>query len=107
MKTNIFKNQNFILGVEEEWDIYYEVAVKFVEEVTINNYWYHVFSDENTGKTFYLRPLFSGHPIEGIFIEKRIDVSISKKEHPVDKTNTKIPTDYATGILKLPPTLYS
>ena len=102
MKTNILEHRDFLLSVQEEWDSYYEVTVKFIKEVTTHGYTYHLFTDKEAEKSYYLRPRYTGHDIEGIFVEKRIIVNIAKKDSDVDRGNNQSPIFYATGILQLP-----
>jgi hypothetical protein len=102
MKNNILRNQDFLLGIEESWDSYYEVTVKFVEEVTIGPHTYHHLLDPKNQKSFYLRPRYVDHHIEGIFVDRQIVVNISKTDTDGGQTNIRPPRFYATGILKLP-----
>ncbi|MGB8215266.1 MAG: hypothetical protein WCE68_17085 [Anaerolineales bacterium] len=104
MKTNTLENQEFLLGVEEGWDSYFEVTVKFYKEVTIHGYPYHLFLDEKGEKLYYLRPRYKGHSIEGIYVEKQILVNIAKEDGDVDLNNHQPPPFYTMGILRLPDT---
>jgi hypothetical protein len=101
MKTNTLENQDFLLGIQEEWDLYHEVAVKFIKEITTQGYGYHLFADAKGEMSYYLRPRYSGHDIEGIFVEKRIIVNIAKKDSGAKQDINRSPVFYATGILKL------
>ncbi len=102
MKTNILENQDFLLGVQEDWDSYYEVKVKFIKEVNIGVYIYYLFADKNTEKSFCLSPRYEGHHIEGIYVEKQIVVNLFKGGLDVNQVYNKQPIFYATGLLKLP-----
>ena len=102
MKTNVLENKSFVLGVEESWDSYHEIEVKFVKELRIDTYSYYIFEDTKTKQTFYLSPRYTGHHIEGIFADRQIVVNISKRDTNSGQTNTKPPQFYAIGILQVP-----
>jgi len=102
MKTNILKGHDFILGVEEDWNSYYEVKVKFIEEVSVDIYTYHLFKDQKNGNYFYISPRYKEHQIEGVFAEQRIIVNIFKGSLDILQEKNIQPEFYATGILKLP-----
>ena len=97
---SILENHEFLLGVEERWDLYYEVKVVFIKEVTIDNYTSHVFVDKKNKKYYCLSPRYSGHQIETIYVEKKIIVNIYAGDlNPSDENfrNTKF---RATGVLQ-------
>ncbi len=102
MKKSILENHDFVLGVEEEWNLYYEVIVKFIEEVTINANTYHLFVDESTKKYFYLRPRYSGHNIAGVFVEKQVIVNLFAVDSEPYQADKKQSITHATGVLKIP-----
>lgn len=102
MNKYILTNNVFLLGVEENWDTYHEVTVRFVEKVNIGEYTYYLFVDIKTDEHFYLRPRYAGHRIEGISAEKRIVVNLFKRTLDVDPGSDQQPQFYATGLLQLP-----
>lgn len=101
MKTNILANHKFVLGLQEDWNSYYEATVEFVREVTFQSFDYLLFEDRTSNRSYYLRPRLVGHDIEGIFVEKNINVNISKKDPDPHQNGNKPPIFYATGMLRL------
>lgn len=101
MESSILANRDFILGVQEKWDSYYEVMVKFANEITFDDYAYHSFVDEKTDKCYYLRSRYIGHQIEGVLVERQIIVDLFLVDADSYQTNEQQAIFYATGILKL------
>ncbi len=98
MTNNILDNKEFLLGIQENWDSYYEATVQFVNESIIKGFNYYVFTDKRTGSLYYLLPRYKGQFIEGIFARKRIIVNIAKQGPNIDQPLVF----FATGILQLP-----
>lgn len=101
MGTSILANQDFILDVQEKWDSYSEVVVKFVDEVAFDGYAYHSFADEKTDKHYYLRSRYSGHQIEGVLVERQVIVDLFLLDADFYQGSKRQAIFYATGILKL------
>jgi len=102
MESSILANRDFILGVQEKWDSYYEVVVKFVVEVAFDGYACHSFVDKKTDKHYYLRSRYSGHQIEEVFVERQIVVDLFLVDTDYCQASKQHGIFYATGILKLP-----
>jgi len=94
MYKNILETRSYILGVDETWDNYYELTVKFIEEVTIGEYSYHHFIDESSNNSFYLKPRYTGQSIEWVMVQNVIVNIVSKDSNEQLRFR-------ATGILKL------
>ena len=100
MNTDILKNRDFLLGIQQDWDSYYEVTVRFVREMVVSHFTYYLFTEKKTEKLFYLSPNFVGHDIKNVTIEKRIFVKVFV-ENP-KRQKTKQPDLFADGVLLLP-----
>jgi hypothetical protein len=101
MNKSVLENHDFILGVEEAWDSYYEVMVRFVEEVTIRANIHYLFVDEETKKHYYLKPRHKGHRIESVFVE-HIYVNLFTVDSEAYQADKKQTISSAIGVLKLP-----
>ena len=102
MTTSVLHAKDFLLGIEDKWDLYYEAVVTYVQDITLDAYTYHLFSDKKTKECYYLSPRFEEHSIEGVFIEKRIAVNLFKEDVKNSETGEKRLRFYATGVLQLP-----
>jgi len=97
---SILENHEFLLGVEEKWDLYYEVTVVFIKEVAVENNNYHVFVDKKNEKYYRLKPRYTGHQIEGIFVEKKIIVNIHAGDFNPGDNDFRNIKFRATGVLQ-------
>jgi hypothetical protein len=102
MSTSVLENRDFVLGLEENWDSYHETKVRFSREVIISGYTYYLFTENNTGKVFFLSPRYADQLIEGVIVEKRIVVNLFTGQFDADETEMEQPTPFATGLLLLP-----
>jgi hypothetical protein len=101
MNTYNLKAADFLLGVEESWDSYFEVIVNFIEQDPINDYSYYLFVDKAANRSFYLSPRYLGQKTEDVFMEKRIVVNVSKIDPVENQAENRLPKAYATGSLQL------
>jgi hypothetical protein len=98
MRKNILDKLDFVLGIEESWDSYIEVEVRFTQKKIINGFEYFIFEEKKSKKEYLLSPRYEGQQIEMVLIEKQIIVNISKDDQNDSFQNS--PIHYATGGLQ-------
>jgi hypothetical protein len=101
MKLSDLKKADFLLGIEENWDTYIEVIVKFIETVSIDDHIYYLFVDKGNNQSFYLYPRYKGQYIEDALAKKQVAVNVSKMILNNGAQKSQLPLTYATGLLQL------
>src|SRR5512143_3377051 len=98
MRVELFGEREFLLGIEESWDSYKEVTVRFVDDATIAGHTFHIFRNPQSQTSFYLRPRYEGHRIAEVLGGK---VVVSIYAWDPDSSRQLQPRFYATGLLQL------
>ncbi len=98
MNEYVLNNQQFTLGLEEEWSSYREVTVAYLKKVSTKRGEYHVFID-SVGETYYLRPRHSGDSIEEVMVGKVL-VNVDKEARTEAGADLTL-TIFAVGSLRL------
>jgi len=91
----------YILVIQENWDSYEELVVKFVRRISISDFHYYLFEDITTNKIYYLSPRYIGQKIEDVIPEEKVVVNISKQEATTSPVEIVHPKTYAIGTLQV------
>jgi hypothetical protein len=96
---NILDQKEFTLDIQEEWDSFEKVWIRFVHKTTIKDSIYYVFEDLNKDQKYLLTTRYYGDEVEDLLEKKSIIVNISKK---ISETNNDdYPLFFATGRLSV------
>ncbi len=100
MAVPALEDRTFILGVEEGWNKYFEVTVRFLKKVERAEHDdYYLFADETTGTNYWLTPRYKADAIP-LAAVAQIMVNIEISAPAPDGVDVLPPPRFATGSLK-------